>query len=152
MPAQAPRTCESRWRRTARAMGIARIAGVANASAPPGRQEPRNEVSQDDDVQPERAGRCLADRDGAVQLFVRQHSTRDDEVLSDDWNGRESAERQRRRSQQQQVQHDRVHGSVLKKAAPNPPATRRITNCGIGSSSVMTNVVTASATPRRRCC
>ena len=34
------------------------------------------------------------------------------------------------------------------KAAPKPPATRRITNCGTGTSNVMTNVVNASATPR----
>ena len=34
MAAQAPRTCESRWRRTARAMGMARMALVANANAP----------------------------------------------------------------------------------------------------------------------
>ena len=89
-----------------------------------GARNSRNEVAEDDDVEPEGAGRCLADRDGAVQLFVCQHSTRNDKVLPDDRYGRESAERQRRRSQQQQLQNDCVHESVLMKAAPKPPATR----------------------------
>src|SRR6185436_19661153 len=117
-----------------------------------GARNPRNEVSQDDEVEAEGTGRGLADRDGAVQFLVRQYSTRNDKVLSNDGNGRESAERQRRRSQQQQVQNDCVHESVLMKAAPKPPATMRITNCGMGTSHVMANVVTARATPRRRCC
>ena len=70
------------------------MAGVANASAPgQGARNSRNEVAEDDDVQPERPRRCLADRDGAVQLFVRQHSSRNDKVLPDDWDGGESAER-----------------------------------------------------------
>ena len=37
-----------------------------------GARNSRNEVTQDDDVEPEGAGRGLTDRDGAVQLFVRQ--------------------------------------------------------------------------------
>jgi hypothetical protein len=43
--------------------------------------------------------------------------------------------------EQQEVQHDRIQGSVLRKAAPKPPAIRRITNWGIDSISVMTSVV-----------
>ena len=149
---QAPRTCDPDGAAPPARWGSPEGPAWPARAPRPGRRNPRNEVAEDDDVEPEGTGRGLANRDGAVQLFVSQYSSRNDKVLSNNGNGREPAERQRRRPEQQQLQNDCVHESVLMKAAPKPPATMRITNCGMGTSNVMTNVVTASATPRHRCC
>ena len=49
------------------------MAGVAKRErAGQGARNARNEVTEDDDVESEGTGRGLADRDRAVQLFVRQ--------------------------------------------------------------------------------